>query len=170
MVKAEIYQGHQTVYTESPCCFPLLIAIPFILYIPPGVLIYMLFIPKVAIWLLSCKYCPMNCKPVLADLPGSQCPPTIQNNIAGNSMLWQPNAGVKTQSPVDIKRMQVIFHVFSQLPPHRLELSVNHHCLQCCSITSNSRQCMQFFFYWKGGYTERRDREEDLPSDDSLPK
>ena len=25
-------------------------------------------------------------------------------------------------------------------------------------------------FYWKGGYTERRDREEDLPSDDSLPK
>ena len=27
-----------------------------------------------------------------------------------------------------------------------------------------------FYFYWKGGYTERRDREEDLPSDDSLPK
>ena len=26
------------------------------------------------------------------------------------------------------------------------------------------------FFHWKGGYTERRDREEDLPSDDSLPK
>ena len=26
------------------------------------------------------------------------------------------------------------------------------------------------FFNWKGGYTERRDREEDLPSDDSLPK
>ena len=26
------------------------------------------------------------------------------------------------------------------------------------------------FFYWKGGYTERRDRQEDLPSDDSLPK
>ena len=27
-----------------------------------------------------------------------------------------------------------------------------------------------YFFHWKGGYTERRDREEDLPSDDSLPK
>ena len=27
-----------------------------------------------------------------------------------------------------------------------------------------------FFFYWKGRYTERRDREEGLPSDDSLPK
>ena len=28
------------------------------------------------------------------------------------------------------------------------------------------------FFHWKGGYTEKRDRdrEEDLPSDDSLPK
>ena len=27
------------------------------------------------------------------------------------------------------------------------------------------------FFYWKGGYTaRRRDREEDFPSDDSLPK
>ena len=26
------------------------------------------------------------------------------------------------------------------------------------------------FFHWKGGYTERRDREEDLPSDESLPK
>ena len=27
-----------------------------------------------------------------------------------------------------------------------------------------------YFFHWKGGYTERRDREEDLPSDDPLPK
>ena len=27
-----------------------------------------------------------------------------------------------------------------------------------------------FYFYWKGGYTERRDREEDLLFDDSLPK
>ena len=27
-----------------------------------------------------------------------------------------------------------------------------------------------YFFYWKGRYTERTDREEDLPSDDSLPK
>ena len=26
------------------------------------------------------------------------------------------------------------------------------------------------YFYWKGSYTDRRDREEDLPSDDSLPK
>ena len=41
----------------------------------------MLFIPKVAIWLLSCKYCPMNCKPVLADLPGSQCPPTAHHTV-----------------------------------------------------------------------------------------
>ena len=27
-----------------------------------------------------------------------------------------------------------------------------------------------FYFYWKGGYTERRDREQDVLSDDSLPK
>ena len=27
-----------------------------------------------------------------------------------------------------------------------------------------------FYFYWKGRYTERRDREEDLPSEDSFPK
>ena len=27
-----------------------------------------------------------------------------------------------------------------------------------------------FYFNWKGGYTERRNREEDLPSHDSLPK
>ena len=26
------------------------------------------------------------------------------------------------------------------------------------------------FFHWKGRYTERRDREEDLPSDDSFLK
>ena len=37
-------------HTLSPYCFPLLVGIPFVLYITPGVLIYMLFIPKVAIW------------------------------------------------------------------------------------------------------------------------
>ena len=37
----------------------------------------------------------------------------------------------------------------------------------CCDFFKGS-----FFiiFYWKGGYMEKRDREEYLLSDDSLPK
>ena len=48
----------------------------------------------------------------------------------------------------------------------------------CLILTGDLRACTffiyffkdLFYFYWKGGYTESRDREEDLPSDDSLSK
>ena len=48
----------------------------------------------------------------------------------------------------------------------------------CCPVAENGlgtellslKDLFLLFFYWKGGYTERREREEDLPSDDSLPK
>ena len=54
-------------------------------------------------------------------------------------------------------------------------------CYGCSSHVESERVdekvCLFFgkdfifiIFYWKGKKTQRRDREEDLPSDDSLPK
>ena len=66
-------------------------------------------------------------------------------------------------------------HCATALGPEVIIFFFSKTCLTFCILlfslqTFFFKDLFLLFFYWKGGYTERRDREEDLPSDDSLPK
>ena len=61
--------------------------------------------------------------------------------------------------------------------PYEIPVVQGEDLTTCATAQGPISQELYFFlrfifiiFYWKGRYTEKRDREEDLPSDDSLPK
>ena len=73
--------------------------------------------------------------------------------------------------------------IFHSITSNRDEIKLTYKIWSSLEVKECQKGCVQhenhfffkdlfllFFFYWKGGYTERRDREEDLPSDDSFPK
>ena len=86
-------------------------------------------------------------------------------------MLWEAVGGgqvlesQETQTSSEaLLRPALTAVAFGNEPTDGRSLSI------CFSNKIQFKKFLFFFFYWKGRYAERRDREEDLPSDDSLPK